>query len=271
MAVIMSVYNGELYLKQAIESILKQSYPDFKFYITDDGSRDKSWDILNEYNDSRIHLWRHKNNLGLTKTLNQMLNNIEENIIVRMDGDDISHSSRLEKIVGVFDSTSAAWVTTRVDLIDESGVHLKQTLESRTTQIYIDEYLSNYNFYCHGAMAFKRKSVQDLGGYNESLQFSQDYDLWLRMFDKYGQPVIIPETLYSVRRHHQNISRTKWKSQLRSRLEISNSYGSRHWFFTPWTKFVLLFFNSCTAGLTLSIERLFKRYLVLKSIITNKF
>ena len=254
-----------------MESILKQSYPDFEFYITDDGSRDKSWDILNTYSDRRIHLWRHEDNLGLTKTLNQMLRIIEEDIIVRMDGDDCSHFSRLEKIVGVFNSTNAAWVTTRVDLIDKSGLHLKQTLESRMALKYIDEYLSIYNFYSHGAMAFKRKSVHDLGGYNELLQFSQDYDLWLRMFYKYGSPVIIPETLYSVRRHHQNISKIKWQSQLRSRLEISILYGSGHWFFTPWTKFVLLFFNSCTAGLTLSIERFFKRYLVLKSIIANKF
>ena len=66
----MPVYNGEKYLREAVDSILGQTFTDFEFLIIDDGSMDKSWSILNSYDDKRINLIRNSSNFGLTYSLN---------------------------------------------------------------------------------------------------------------------------------------------------------------------------------------------------------
>ena len=102
--VLMPVYNGEKYLREAIDSILNQTYSDFKFLIIDDGSTDKSKNIIKSYNDSRINLYVNETNLGLAKTLNKGIDLINTEYIARMDCDDISLPNRLQKQVEFMDS-----------------------------------------------------------------------------------------------------------------------------------------------------------------------
>ena len=96
-SIIMSVYNSERYLKEAIESILNQTYTDFEFIITDDSSTDSSLRILEKYknNDERITLIRNSENVGLTVNLNRMMDLARGKYIARMDADDISLPKRI--------------------------------------------------------------------------------------------------------------------------------------------------------------------------------
>jgi len=80
-SVIMSVYNGEKYLREAIESILNQTFRDFEFIIINDGSTDKTSEILSSYNDPRIVIINNKRNIGLTKSLNKGLKMVRVNIL----------------------------------------------------------------------------------------------------------------------------------------------------------------------------------------------
>ena len=95
-SVIMSVYNGENYLKKSIKSILDQSFRDFEFLIIDDGSNDKSAEIIEDFAklDSRISFFSQKN-IGLTKSLNQLALMSKNEFIARIDADDVSERSRL--------------------------------------------------------------------------------------------------------------------------------------------------------------------------------
>src|SRR3990167_9325600 len=93
--VLMPVYNGKKYLKEAIESVLNQTFRDFEFLIIDDGSTDKSAEIIKSFNDARIRLERNVTNLGLIKTLNNGLTLSRGKYIARMDCDDISLPKRL--------------------------------------------------------------------------------------------------------------------------------------------------------------------------------
>ena len=99
----MSVYNGEPYLKQSIESILCQTFEDFEFIIINDGSTDNSWEIIKVYaeRDSRIVPVTQKN-IGLTKSLNKGLHRANGEYIARQDADDISFKDRLEKQIKYF-------------------------------------------------------------------------------------------------------------------------------------------------------------------------
>lgn len=95
-SVILPVYNAELYLKEAIESILKQTYKSFELIILNDGSSDNSLNIINSFKDDRIILIDRENN-GLVYTLNEGINMAKSKYIARMDADDISLSDRFEK------------------------------------------------------------------------------------------------------------------------------------------------------------------------------
>src|SRR3990167_5350467 len=94
-SVIMSVYNGMPFLKEATESILKQTYKNFEFIIVDDGSEDKSWEYLKSLKDKKIKLIKNKRNLGLAASLNKALQRAQGDFIARMDADDVSKPERL--------------------------------------------------------------------------------------------------------------------------------------------------------------------------------
>src|SRR5437868_2907435 len=118
----MTVYNSEEYLREAIESILGQTFTDFEFIIIDDGSTDRSADIVNSYSDTRIRFLSNSSNLGLVASLNEGIERARGEYIARMDCDDVSLPERLAKQVTFMDSrpelaASGTWAKE----IDEEG------------------------------------------------------------------------------------------------------------------------------------------------------
>lgn len=103
-SVVMPVYNGEKYLPEAIDSILKQTFTDFELLLINDASTDNSEKIINSYNDSRIIYIKNEQNLGLIKTLNKGLDLAKGEYIARMDQDDISSHERFAKQIALFES-----------------------------------------------------------------------------------------------------------------------------------------------------------------------
>ena len=104
--VLMSVYNGEKFLKEAMDSILTQTFTDFEFLIINDGSTDNSVKIIESYNDSRIRLINNEKNLKLIASLNKGISLARGKYIARMDCDDISSPMRLEKEVDFLENSS---------------------------------------------------------------------------------------------------------------------------------------------------------------------
>ena len=98
-SVIMSVYNGERYLWEAVESILGQTFTDFEFIIIDDGSTDQTAKILRAIGDERVRIFFNEKNIGLAGSLNRGLGLARGEYVARMDADDISLPARLEKQV----------------------------------------------------------------------------------------------------------------------------------------------------------------------------
>ena len=92
----MSVYNAELSVGKSIKSILDQSFKNFEFLIIDDCSTDNSYEIMKEFNDQRIKIIKNKKNIGLTKSLNKLID-MSNAIIARQDADDFSKPNGIEK------------------------------------------------------------------------------------------------------------------------------------------------------------------------------
>ena len=125
------VYNAELFIKDTIQSILNQTYHNFKLLIVDDGSTDKSIDIINSFNDKRIEVIIDNKNLGLPYRLNQIAQLTKTKYLARMDADDIMHPDRISRQLSVLENNHNIDVLgTNVLSIDENniiqGIRFKQ-------------------------------------------------------------------------------------------------------------------------------------------------
>lgn len=201
----MSVYNGELYLREAIDSILNQTFNDFEFLIIDDASTDSTPEILCSYHDPRIRIIRNTENLGLTKSLNKGLKLAKGEYIARMDADDISLPERFDKQVDFLDShPDIALVGTAKQIIDQEGNTIG-TFFSLLQPQYRD--FLKANRITHGSIMVRQKILEKYSGYNELFKKSQDYALWLQMSKEYRLHNI-HDVLYKQRIHQKSVSKT---------------------------------------------------------------
>jgi glycosyltransferase involved in cell wall biosynthesis len=172
-SVIMSVYNGEKYLAEAIESILGQSFRDFEFIIIDDASRDDSCKILKEYKekDDRIILLKNEKNLGLTKSLNIAIQKAKGDYVARMDADDISLENRFAEQVDFLEKNNDIdLIGGDVDFIDNKKLKHKILFDKDK----IKKVFYHHNPIIHPTWMF-RKNVLEKVSYDEKILYAQDY------------------------------------------------------------------------------------------------
>ncbi|MEH7577966.1 glycosyltransferase family 2 protein [Priestia megaterium] len=184
-SVAMSVYNGEKYLKEAIDSILNQTYPDFEFIICDDASNDGSVDIIEEYIkvDKRIVLIKNETNLGLASSLNKCIWKAKGDYIARMDADDIAINNRFENQLKYLEFNShIAFVCGGVYLIDEEGVWGERTSSMPLTK----ENVFKYQPIAHPSTMIRKSVLTEVQGYTVSSYTNrgQDFDLWCKIYSK---------------------------------------------------------------------------------------
>ncbi|MCK4829810.1 glycosyltransferase, partial [bacterium] len=193
--VVMPVYNGDKYLKEAIESILQQTYQNFEFIVINDSSTDNTKEILKLYDDPRIMIINNSNNLGLTKSLNKGIKAAKGEYIARMDADDISLPHRFETQVKFLKNNSDyALVGSSYYQIDDRE-KIRSLIKVLTQNREIKEGLENQNWFGHGSVMMRKDAFHNVGGYHERYKYSQDYDLWLRMAENY-KLANIEEPLY---------------------------------------------------------------------------
>lgn len=213
-SVILCVYNGQSYLRDAVNSILDQTYTDFELIVVDDGSNDESAEILRSYRDERVRLLQSGKNIGLTKSLNIGLSHARGRYIARQDVDDISLSNRLQKQVEyLHQHPEIAVVGTWIEQIDTNGTKLGRVAYPLGSA-EIRERLLHENCLCHGSVLMRREQVTDLGGYREMFMLAQDWDLWLRMSEKYAL-ANLPDVLYLFRRRPSSLSAAQQERQRR--------------------------------------------------------
>ena len=196
-SVVMSVYNGEKYLKFAIDSILNQTYRNFEFIIINDGSTDNSLKIINSYSDPRIILLNQENS-GLCKALNRGITASKGEFIARMDADDVSYPDRLMRQVEFFNrNPECVVVGANANFIDMEGNYLYRSF-CPCEWNEIKKLLPATPFF-HSVTMFRRKSFFEAGCYFEDIrQFMEDKILWNRMA-KLGQLRNLDEVLLDYR------------------------------------------------------------------------
>jgi glycosyltransferase involved in cell wall biosynthesis len=207
-SVLMSVYNGEQYLREAVESILSQTFYDFEFLIIDDASTDASVRIIQSYNEPRIKLVQNASRMGLTRSLNRGIQLAAGEYLARMDADDISLPERLERQAAFLDEhPSCSVVATRIIQVDGAGAEVGYWTEERETNTSLEIYqqLPKSNCVAHPSVML-RAAIARRYGYNERQKHSQDYDLWLRLCADGLHIEKLDEALLRYRVHQNSIT-----------------------------------------------------------------
>lgn len=200
--VLMPIYNGETYLKEATDSILNQTYKDFEFLIINDGSKDRSAEIISKYTDPRINLVHNEKNLGLITTLNNGIEIAKGEYIVRMDCDDISVPDRIEKQVKFMDENPEVGMSS--SCVELYGLHRKMfyKIPSDYEEIKCD-FLFNVPFF-HPAMILRKSTLNKYNLRYPDQLYSEDHALWIKA-SKLFPLKNIPEALVYYRIHKSQI------------------------------------------------------------------
>jgi len=204
----MPVYNCEIYLAESIESILNQTFNNFEFLIIDDGSSDRSLEIVRSFDDTRIRLVCNDENSGLTECLNIGLQMARGEYIARMDADDISLPQRLKKQIQYLnENPQSAAVGCFWETIDT---------DSKTkdcTYLPVREHTCSFMIFGwgeqpigHPCSTYRTEVIRQLDGYRSEYPVAEDADLWFRMISAGHKMTNIPEILFLYRTHGSQVS-----------------------------------------------------------------
>lgn len=204
----MPVFNAQRFLAEAIESVLNQSFDDFEFLIIDDGSTDRSADIIRSFTDHRIRFIQNEKNLGIMATLNRGIEMASAELIARMDADDICLPTRFERqLAFVNQHPDGVLFSCWAEEVTEDKALFK--LERYDP----DHYYYNLTFSCwtyHSTLVYKREAVKSVGMY--TVPYAEDFELiWqlTRRYRFYAQP----EVLLKYRISGQSLSHGKKKKE----------------------------------------------------------
>lgn len=204
--VILPVYNGENFIGQSVESILKQTFTDFTLYVIEDGSKDKTINTLNNFNDKRLKVIQNDGNKGLIYSLNRGLELSREcKYIARMDADDISFPNRLAVQYDFMErNTHIGLLGTAMEQFGDKRKHKRNIFRPQTSDKIASSFLF-YNPFSHPTMMIRSEKLL----YDFSYDFPkyEDYHLWIRHFRNIGV-YNLNDILLKYRRHHNNVTST---------------------------------------------------------------
>lgn len=220
-SVAMPVYNGEKYLAEAIESILKQTFSDFELIIINDGSTDNSLQVMRTYQkrDSRIRLVTRENR-NLVTTLNEIVDLARGKWFARMDQDDISLPNRFERQLQWLEKTGADLCGTWIQFFGVGDRRIWQTFETDEA-IKIDML-----FKCpiaHPSVFMKSELIKKIR-YNKNWEKAEDYELWVRAAMADWKMTNVQEVLLMYRRHNEQISFATSNKQRKLTNKVQNTY-----------------------------------------------
>lgn len=204
----MPVFDGARYLRQAVDSILEQTWADFEFIVVDDGSTDDTPAILTSYSDSRLQVHRIEH-AGLIPALNYGLDRCHGRYLARMDADDISYPDRIERQVGWFEAHAECDVVTcRADRLDATGQVVGQHPVFDPRDMLLE--LAAGNPIVHGSVLIRRSALPAPPVYGER---PEDYRLWVQLAGAGKRFDCIEHLLYAFREHPERYSLTHAHSQ----------------------------------------------------------
>lgn len=212
-SIVLPCYNGEEYLRESIDSVMKQTYQDWELIVVDDCSEDRTLAIAREYekSDSRIKVIHNEVNLKLPCSLNVGFSNATGDYLSWTSDDNIYYPDAIQKMVEALEQNKKRYcVRADMDIINATGEVVDRFPEFDNVKMI--------RLNCFGACFLYRRCVlEEIGGYDTDSFGVEDYDYWLRIMARFGDFLSINEPLYQYRRHGGSLSETK-KKMVRQQL-----------------------------------------------------
>ena len=237
-SVIIPAFNAELYIKEALESVCSQTYVNLEIIIIDDGSSDRTREIIEKFQDARIRLISRENR-GLIATLNEGIEISRGDYIARMDADDICLSTRLETQVEYLRKhNNIGLLFTGIECIDENGRKLREKVSTKSRKLEPVELLFGCPV-CHPTVMFdmtklKKSDIQ----YDKAYCLAEDFELWTRLVS-ITEIGIINKVLFKYRIHPNSITSKNNEKQrivatraVKENMIMSHQFSDNQYFFT---------------------------------------
>lgn len=217
--VVMPVYNGLPFVREAVASILAQTYRNFTLLVVDDHSTDMSVEVIRAMGDPRIEIVRNEKNLGLCASLNAAYAGVRTELVARLDQDDVARPVRLAaQLAYLRDHPEAVGVFCTISRMGEDGRDFG--VYERPGALPIEAYDPRPEAHfsiVHSASCFRRAAVLDVGGYRPHMYPVDDYDLTMRLIER-GPVAVLNQPLVRYRIHGGAATfRTFREMQLKSR------------------------------------------------------
>ncbi len=208
-SIFMSSYNYAKYLRDAIDSVLNQTFTDFELYIMDDASTDNSWDIIQSYSDPRLITHRNQHNQRSVQGINHFISDIAQGELIAVHhSDNVWAPDKLEKQIQFLGShPEVGAVFTSVSVIDEQGQPFEDQEHpyyqlfdqpNRTRHEWLRHFFYQGNALCHPSVLIRKRCYEECGLHRFGLGQLPDLDMWVRLCLKYDIH-ILPERLVSYR------------------------------------------------------------------------
>lgn len=222
-SVLMPVWNGcsrgsERFLRRAIESILDQTFQDWEMVVVDDGSTDKTPQVLEEYakKDPRIRILRNETNLKIVRALNKGMEACEAPLVARQDADDFSTVTRLQVQKDFLDARPGTVLCgTGMYVVDEEDKLVTEIRHPCAWTAVRNHLRAKGCAFVHGSVMFRKDPVLGLGGYSTDgrFEYAEDYELWVRVAAAGYVVENIPDRSLYFHRNHKNKSSTVHRDQ----------------------------------------------------------
>jgi glycosyltransferase involved in cell wall biosynthesis len=221
-SVLMPAFNSELYIAEAIDSILNQTYSNIELIIFDDGSTDNTRAVIEQYQDPRVIKILSDENYGVVRARNEMIDRARGQYIALMDADDIADPTRIEKQLAILEGDncdicgSAQWV------LDEATHQIKKS-KDKFTDSDLRALLSVYCGLCNSAMMGKAEIFKQFK-YDTSILTSEDYYLWVQMAAAGYRFLNLKERLITYRRYPAQTSSVHLEKFKVTTIEVQKKY-----------------------------------------------
>lgn len=229
-SVLMPIFNGGKYLREAVEGILDQTFTDFEFLVLDDGSTDDSLALLRQYaaRDSRVRVITRENR-GLTFSLNELLSYARGEFVARMDADDVVLPERFARQAAFLgEHPGVVCVGGAYQMIDSADRFLTTLTPPQTDAEIQYLHLSGHTAINHPTAMMRLAAVNRLGGYDSEYDLVEDLDLWLRL-GEVGKLANLADVLLKYRLHDKSISEKAGQKQREAaRRACESAWRRRH-------------------------------------------
>ena len=233
--IILTSYNHAKYLRESIESVLHQTFSDFELIIWDDASTDESWNIIQSYNDPRIHTFRNEiNKRGIINAVLSSNTNLSDYIAIH-HSDDVWEPKKLEKQASILDENpQIGAVFSNALIIGENSQPLEDRLHpyysvfdqpNRNRYEWLNFFIYHGNALCHPSVLIRKECYAVCGLYRNGLAQLPDFDMWVRLCFKYDI-YVLPEKLirFRIRANEANASGNLLDARIRQQFEFLQIY-----------------------------------------------